>query len=95
MPSTISRSTRDASQTFAGRGVSLEGVHVDNSWVLKPGVAVWYDVLRHVGVGVGAAYLVARPNETIRMASGIQEQHLKTDAFELTAGVTFGVWKKK
>src|SRR6476660_5511847 len=45
----------DASTTFAGRGVSLVGVHVDNSWVLKPSVAAWYDVLSHVGVGVGAA----------------------------------------
>jgi hypothetical protein len=48
-----------------------------------------------VGVGVSAAYLVARPEETITTASGIQQQHLKTDAFELTAGVTFGLWKKK
>jgi hypothetical protein len=48
-----------------------------------------------VGVGLSAAYLVARPEETITTASGIQRQHLKTDAFELTAGVTFGVWKKK
>jgi hypothetical protein len=81
--------------TFAGAGVSLVGAHVDNSWVVKPDVAVWYDVLRHVGVGVSAAYLVARPEERITTASGIQEQHLKADAFELTAGVTVGVWKKK
>jgi hypothetical protein len=85
----------DAFPTFAGSGVSLVGVHVDNSWVLKPSVSAWYDVLKHVGVGLSAAYLVARPLETITTASGIQEQHLKTDAFELTAGVTFGVWKKK
>ena len=86
---------RDAFPTFARTGVSLVDVHVDNSWVLKPNVAVWYDVLRHVGVGLSAAYLVARPEETITTASGIQGQHLKTDAFELSAGVTFGVWKKK
>ena len=86
---------KDVAQTFAGTGVGLQGVHVDNSWVLKPSVAAWYDVLKHVGVGVGAAYLVARPSESITTASGIQAQHLKTDAFELTAGVTFGVWKKK
>ena len=84
-----------AGPTFAQTGVSLVRAHVDNSWVLKPNVAVWYDVLKHVGVGVGAAYLVARPEETITTASGSQSQHLKTDAFELTAGVTFGVWKNK
>jgi hypothetical protein len=85
----------DAFPTFAGNGVSLVGVHVDNSWVAKPDVAVWLDVLKHVGVGLSAAYLVARPEETITTASGIQTQHLKADAFELTAGVTFGMWKKK
>jgi hypothetical protein len=86
---------KDVAQTFAGTGVGLQGVHVDNSWVLKPSVAAWYDVLKHVGVGVGAAYLVARPSESITTVSGIQKQHLKTDAFELTAGVTFGLWKEK
>jgi len=84
-----------AGPTFERAGVSLVGVHVDNSWVLKPNVAVWYDVLSHVGIGVGAAYLVARPEQTITTAAGIQQQHLKTDAFQLSAGVTFGVWKKK
>ena len=84
-----------AGPTFAGAGVSLVGVHVDNSWVAKPFVNAWYDVFRHVGVGVSAAYLVARPEETITTAAGIQKQHLKTDAFELAAGVTVGVWKKK
>ena len=86
---------RNAGPTFAGAGVSLVGVHVDNSWVLKPCVAAWYDVLSHVGVGVSAAYLVARPEQTITTAAGIQQQQLKTDAFQLSVGVTFGVWKKK
>ena len=79
----------------ASGGAARQSAHVDNSWVLKPNVAVWYDVLKHVGVGVGAAYLVARPEETITTASGVQARHLKTDALELTAGVTFGLWKKK
>jgi hypothetical protein len=81
--------------TFASTGVSLVGAHVDNSWVARPDVAVWYDVFRHVGVGVSAAYLVARPHETITTETGTLDHHLKADAFELTAGVTVGVWKKK
>jgi hypothetical protein len=85
----------DAGQTFSKSGVSLVGVHVDNSWVLKPYVAAWYDVQSHVGVGVSVAYLVARPEQTITTAAGIQQQRLKTDALELSAGVTFGLWKKK
>ena len=85
----------DAIPTFASGGVSLVSVDVDNSWVVRPNVSVWYDVFRHVGVGVSAAYMVSRPNEKITMLAGTQEQHLKADAFELSAGVTVGVWKKK
>src|SRR5215467_1758814 len=55
----------NAGQTFSRAGVSLVGVQVDNSWVVKPSVAVWYDVQHHVGVGVSAGYLVARPDQTI------------------------------
>jgi hypothetical protein len=80
---------------FATTGVSLVSAGVDNSWVARPDVSVWYDVFRHVGVGVSAAYLIARPEETITTAVGMRAQHLKADALELTAGVTLGVWKKK
>jgi len=81
--------------TFASSGVSLVGSDVDNSWVVRPTVAAWYDVFDHVGIGLGAAYMVSRPNQTITTSTGTVEQHLKADAFELTAGVTFGLWKKK
>jgi hypothetical protein len=80
--------------TFATTGVSLVTSHVDNSWVVRPDVTAWYDIFSHVAVGVGAAYLVSRPEQTIITATGVQSQHLKADAFELYTGVTIGVWKK-
>src|SRR5215831_6507723 len=80
----------DAFPTFATAGVALVGTDVDNSWVVRPGISAWYDVHQHVGVGVGAAYMVNRPNATITTASGTVEQRLKADAVELTVGVTFG-----
>ena len=84
-----------ARPTFASVGVPLVNADVDNSWVVRPNVAVWYDVFKHVGVGVSAAYFLARPNQTITTATGTHEHDLKADAFELAAGVTFGVWKNK
>jgi hypothetical protein len=63
--------------------------------VAKPDVAIWYDVFRHVGVGVSAGYLFTRPDETIATASGSTVRHLNADTWELTTGVVFGVWKKK
>jgi hypothetical protein len=83
-----------AGPAFASTGISLLGVHVNNSAVAKPEVSVWYDVVKHAGVGVTAAYFVSRPEEVMTTATGSDVRHLRADAFELTAGVTFGVWKK-
>jgi hypothetical protein len=81
-----------AGSAFASGGISLVGVNVDNSWVVRPDVSAWYDVFRHVAVGVSAAYLWSRPNETITTVTGSDTRRLNADAFELTVGVAFGVW---
>jgi hypothetical protein len=80
---------------FSRTGVSLVNVGMSDSFVAKPDVAIWYDVFRHVGVGVSAGYLFTRPDETIATASGSTVRHLNADTWELTTGVVFGVWKKK
>jgi hypothetical protein len=57
---------------------------------------VWYDVFRHVGVGVSAAYLYTRPEETLTTGNNVvQVRRLNADTWELAVGVTVGVWKKK
>ena len=40
----------------------LFGVDTHNSWVVRPDVSAWYDVFRHLAVGVSVAYLVNRPD---------------------------------
>jgi hypothetical protein len=84
-----------AGPAFARAGISLLDADVNNSAVVKPVVSAWYDVASHVGVGIGAAYLVARPEETVTTATGSHTRHLRADALELTAGLTFGIWKKR
>jgi len=79
---------------FARTGVSLLDVSVDNSAVAKPEVAVWYDLFKHVGVGVSAGYLFNRPDEVIRTTAGTATRELNANTWTLAAGVTFGVWKK-
>src|SRR5262249_12576876 len=59
-----------AGPAFASHGVSLLGASVDNSWIAKPEVSVWYDVMKHVGLGVSGAYVVARPEEILTTAAG-------------------------
>jgi hypothetical protein len=85
----------NARPAFANAGNPLLGVSVDNGWAVKPDVAVWYDFGRHVGVGVTAGYLFSRPDRTLRTATGTVEQEMRADAFELTTGLVFGVWKKR
>jgi hypothetical protein len=69
-------------------------VRVNDSGVIKPEVAIWYDVFKHVGVGVSAAYLFTRPDETITTPLGSQVRHINADTWIFTTGVTFGVWRK-
>jgi hypothetical protein len=80
---------------LARSGTSLVSVGVNDSGIVKPEVAVWYDVFKHVGVGVSAAYLYTRPEETLTTPAGVQVRHLNADTWEFATGVTFGVWKKK
>ena len=81
---------------LAHTGVPLVGLSVNDSGIVKPEVAVWYDVFRHVGVGVSAAYLYTRPEETLTTGNNVvQVRRLDADTWEFAVGVTFGVWKKK
>ena len=80
---------------FASAGQRFVEAHVDNSLLVKPQVSAWYDLAKHIGVGVGAAYLVSRPEEVVTTAAGSSSRHLQADTFELTAGLTFGVWRQK
>ena len=79
---------------FARTGVSLIDVHVNDSAIVKPEVAVWYDLFKHVGIGVSAAYLFNKPDEVIRTTAGTGTRQLNANTFALAAGLTFGVWKK-
>jgi hypothetical protein len=83
-----------AAPAFGSAGISLVGVSVNNCAMVKPAVSAWYDVVSHVGVGIGAGYIVARPDRTMTTATGTEVHTLRADAWELTAGVVFGLWKK-
>jgi hypothetical protein len=83
------------SRAFSRTGVTLVGVHTNDSAVVKPEVSLWYDVFRHVGLGVSVAYLFIRPEEVTTTPTGSTTRDLNADTWELTAGITFGVWKKK
>jgi hypothetical protein len=80
---------------FGTAGRQVLGASVNDCAVLKPEVSGWFDVTRHIGVGLSAAYFIARPDKVFSTPGGSDVQHLRADAFELTAGLTFGIWKKR
>jgi hypothetical protein len=84
-----------ARPAFAAGGISLVNASVDNSWVVRPDVSAWYDVFKHMAVGISAAYLWSRPNQTVTTLGSSDTRRLNADAFELTVGVAVGVWKKR
>jgi hypothetical protein len=84
-----------ARPTFELAGVSLVGARVRNSAAAKPEVSVWVDIAKRLGIGVSAAYFVARPDVIITTSTGSYTRRLRADALELHAGVTIGVWKDR
>src|SRR4029077_20496820 len=80
---------------FRNAGVSLVGVRVNDSAIGKPDIAIWYDVYKHVGVGVSASYLFIRPQEITTTITGSEVRNLRADTFVLTVGVVFGLWKQQ
>ena len=53
-------------------------------------------VRRREGIRIDrAAYVVARPDKNITTRTGLEVEHLRADAFELSVGLTFGVWKNR
>jgi len=84
-----------ASPTFALADVSLLGARVRNSPAARPDVSVWFDVAKRLGVGVSAAYFVARPDVIVTTNSGTYTRRVRADALEWHAGMTIGVWKDR
>jgi hypothetical protein len=79
---------------FTNAGISLLGVRVNDSAMGKPDVGVWYDIGKHIGVGVSAAYQLNRPQEILTTATGSTTRNINANTFVLTTGLVFGVWKK-
>jgi hypothetical protein len=84
-----------ANPTFELAGVSLVAARARNSAAAKPEVSVWFDIAKRLGVGVSAAYFVARPDVIIETSTGSYARRLRADALELHAGMTIGVWKDR
>jgi hypothetical protein len=85
----------DMVPAFRNAGVSLVGVRVNDSAIGKPEVAIWYDLFKHIGVGVSASYLFIRPQLVTTTVTGSEVRNLRADTFVLSTGLVFGLWKQQ
>ena len=61
--------------------------------IIRPEASLWYDVHPKVGIGVGAAYTIARPKLAITTSSRTLESgRLNADTFTLSTGVVYRIF---
>jgi len=72
-------------------GVPVVGVDVKNSWAVKPGLRVTYQVRPRIGAFVSSDYELVRPTLQIRTATDTRERKLKADVFSVKMGFVVGV----
>jgi hypothetical protein len=73
-------------------GAPLEDIKVKNSFAVRSGVGVWYDVSRWVGVHAGIYYQYDRPRATITAGGNSSSETWKTDRVSLSTGLAVGIF---
>ena len=74
--------------------LGARSIDVDSSttWALRPGVGVWYDINRKIGLHVGVNYMMARPEVTVTSSLGADRRRVRADMFQLQAGLAYSVF---
>jgi hypothetical protein len=76
---------------YQRRGASDIHGEATNTFVVKPELALWYDLNRRIGLRVNGGYLVARPSVTIVSTLGRAAQSIRADTFLITIGVVYSI----
>jgi hypothetical protein len=63
-----------------------------NTFVVKPELAVWYDLNRRIGLRVNGGYLLARPSVTIVSTLGRDARSIRADTFLITIGAVYSIF---
>ena len=67
-------------------------IAVANSFVIEPGVDVWFDATRRIGVTLRAGYLVSRPNVTFGSDDTVTAQRIRVNAVVVSAGLAYWIF---
>jgi hypothetical protein len=77
---------------LATHGVGVNKTSSSNAFVLRPEVAVWYDVNKKLGLNVTGGYIIARPEVTVISSLGQDRQRVRADMFTVRAGLVYSVF---
>ena len=67
-------------------------IAVANSFVMEPGVDVWFDVTRRIGVTLRAGYLVSHPKVTFGSDDTVTTQRIRANAAVISAGLAYWIF---
>ena len=67
-------------------------IAVANSFVIEPGVDVWFDATRRIGITLRAGYLVSRPNVTFGSDDTVTTQRIRVNAVVVSAGLAYWIF---
>jgi hypothetical protein len=63
-----------------------------NTFVVRPGVSVWHDVNRKIGLHMSSTFMVARPLAVVDSTRGRDERRIRADMFQVTAGLAYSIF---
>jgi hypothetical protein len=87
------RMTSPAYDAYAER-LGARSISVDSgtTWALRPGVGVWYDINKKIGLHVGVHYMMARPEVTVTSSLGSDRRRVRADMFQMKVGLAYSVF---
>ena len=65
---------------------------IGNSFAVRPGVALWFDVSRRIAVTVGGSYLMTRPRVQLLEDGEIRTRSLRADALLINTGIVYKIF---
>ena len=77
----------DTARVGAGRAIA-----VGNSFVWRPGAAVWIDVTRRIGINVFGGYLFTSPAVTFASDTSIATERVSVDSAVVSVGVAYWIF---
>ena len=66
--------------------------HISAVPVVRPEIAMWYDLNRKFGLAVSGGYIIARPRITLSNAGSGESTRFRADTFAISAGLVYSIF---